>query len=757
MNIIKSKLQRIFTAYIALMLTLAFISCLPATVAQDAPTMPIQTKAYLYFEPNPIGVNQYLTVQGWVCPRPLFNTQYYYNYKFIFTKPNGSTETITIERTEKPATTWFFYKPDQIGDWTVQLVWDAYDTPTGPSGNHTAASTPKQPLVVQQEPIPSWPYSPSLPTDGWTWPINPENREWSTIAGPWLQSGYNASGTNFNPYTQAPKSSHILWKLPPISGTAGTQGGSYAFPYYSSTRVSLSAVIDGKGYYTGGGYIHCIDIRTGKELWTALGSFSVARIENNLPTLWNVGSRLIKYNALTGAVTLNITGMMSASLVVGNYAYSRQIIKPGESYFIKWNVAGTSANFASRMVYNATWAFIDPTNRYEMFRAADDPNLAYTIGCPRNTENWGTAGGINLTNGAKLWERTVPHVMTMGSIGEAYNMLVACKDYDERIFAVSILNGNQLWESEQTDYPWGQFWAYTHGAGYNYIYKANYAGLYAFNRTTGEIEWHYSTGDSLPYGETPYGTWPIWHGPVIGGGAVYVSTGEWGEGGTIYYRGQQLHAMDAFTGEGLWSIMGFWTMGPIAEGTLFANNAYDGYSYAFSRGSTLTEVTTDQSRIDEGRSVWITGRVTDQSPAQPGTPAVSKDSMSDWMEYLHMQQSRPTDTKGVPVKLIAVYSNGSIIDLGSTTTNGNGDFSFEWTPPKKDLYTITASFAGDDSYYSSWNLTSLNVGSTVAAQPDYPQPIAPIDYTPMFTAIIAAVAIVAVLVVIDIALARRHK
>ena len=70
---------------------------------------------------------------------------------------------------------------------------------------------------------------------------------------------------------------------------------------------------------------------------------------------------------------------------------------------------------------------------------------------------------------------------------------------------------------------------------------------------------------------------------------------------------------------------------------------------------------------------------------------------------------------GVPVTLTAIGSDGTVIDIGTTTTNGYyGTFGKAWTPPKKDTYTIIATFAGDDSYGSSGAATAVTVGPAPA-------------------------------------------
>ena len=104
----------------------------------------------------------------------------------------------------------------------------------------------------------------------------------------------------------------------------------------------------------------------------------------------------------------------------------------------------------------------------------------------------------------------------------------------------------------------------------------------------------------------------------------------------------------------------------------------------------------------------IQGTVTDQSPGQTclgipaaGTPAISDASMSDWMAYLYMQQPKPTNATGVPVTLSVFDPNNNTYAIGTTTSDVNGHFGLMWTPPVPGYYTITATFAGSNSYYGS--------------------------------------------------------
>jgi hypothetical protein len=130
----------------------------------------------------------------------------------------------------------------------------------------------------------------------------------------------------------------------------------------------------------------------------------------------------------------------------------------------------------------------------------------------------------------------------------------------------------------------------------------------------------------------------------------------------------------------------------------------------------------DMSPGDQGSIQNPTARL--DSPTKPGiVPCVSADSMKTQMQYLYMQH--PLDgiwhnetITGVPVTLTAIGSDGTVTDIGTTTTNGyGGTFGMAWTPTKADTYTIMASFAGDNSYGSSMATSSITVGPSPTTSP----------------------------------------
>jgi hypothetical protein len=170
----------------------------------------------------------------------------------------------------------------------------------------------------------------------------------------------------------------------------------------------------------------------------------------------------------------------------------------------------------------------------------------------------------------------------------------------------------------------------------------------------------------------------------------------------------------------------------------------------------------------------IKGTVTDQSEGAKGTAAISDESMSAWMEYLYMQQPKPTDAKGVQVKLTAIDPNGNTEDIGTATTDTNGNYGIMWTPPVEGQYKIIATFAGTNSYGGSEATAYLGVGSAAAspAPTATPTPTAAPTVTPVPTAspspapqpeagpstdmyIIAAAVIIVVVAVAALALRKR--
>jgi hypothetical protein len=791
----------------------------PATVTfnfgvQQQPIPKRDVWAFISTRPDTaIGITQNLLINAWITPPPLTGSEVYKGYTFTLTQPDGTNVKIGPMTSEGEGTVWFEYPMTQIGQFTIKFDF-AGDI-------HNKPATISKTITVQKDLVPTgYPENP-LPTSEWNFPINTQNRDLRNIAGPWYMVNYNSSKGAWNPYTEAPMSAHILWRADPITGLGGyigaphsiqTGGGEEVYGagdngIYTASIVSIKTVMAGKGYYIAGSNIICVDMRTGEKLWTTPGSFNVGAERNGVPALYLFGTRFIAYDGLTGAVTLNVTGMaMQANLYDPPYVYSAQNYTrfqyeqtstgtvPGTEVptpaprLIKWTTAGTTTNFTERIIWNVSV----PVNELE------DGWMVLENGLIVSTDWYSTAiptyliWAINATTGQMVYSKTPYDVsnpvtwiykqgpMTGSGYGKLYFASIPYQNQGQGWVAFDVATGNLAWVSEKTGYPWGLFWAYMpEASGYGMVYGLSYDGVYAFNATNGKINWHFTAVD--PYHETPYNQYVFGSvGPIVGGGIVFAPETE--HSPTFIYRNQRMNALDALTGKEVWSIEGVYTPTAIAYGILLASDNYNGFTYAFGKGSTETTVSASTKIATRGSPLLIEGTVTDQSPAQKGTPAISDASMSAWMEYLNMQQPKPKNATGVKVHLTALDPNGNTEDLGYSTSDVSGLYSMMWTPPVEGKYTITAAFEGSNSYYASSAETAIGVGAAISpavvtpvptqtAAPNTPTPAQTTLPTPSpaivpptsgtqtatYIAITAAVIIIAVAAIAAAVFLRRKK
>ena len=156
-----------------------------------------------------------------------------------------------------------------------------------------------------------------------------------------------------------------------------------------------------------------------------------------------------------------------------------------------------------------------------------------------------------------------------------------------------------------------------------------------------------------------------------------------------------------------------------------------------------------------GKSLVIRGAITDISPGVKqtgltlrfpnGVPVVSDESMSEWMRYVYMQFPRPSNATGVEISIDVIDANGNYRNIGKTTSDSSGDFSYVWKPDIPGKYTVFATFTGSKSFYPSYSQTAFVVDEPTAPQPTI-QPVMASPPTEMYiaagvAAIIAAIAI----------------
>jgi hypothetical protein len=775
----------------------------------------VKTTPYLSFRPNPVGLNQIFIVNVWVNP-PVHRSRKFTGYKITIQKPSGDTDVITMDSYYADTTAWFEYIADEEGTWKIKFEFPGgYFSKANLTGGfmepsvvtygecyYEPSSTDWQELIVKKDYVAlSWPPSP-LPTDYWTRPISPENREWWSIAGnfPWYgpASGgpdwetlwnklypntnkYWSDRYSFIPWVQAPNSAHIVWKRQgAISGLIGgdlgqlsitTGGGSPTIIYAGRCYQSFTKPFNGITQTVW----QCYDLRTGEIYWerTGVGSYipsvieytrgteavpgAISGVSFSVSLVYIGGGRLVKYDPWTGAVSRNesISPLTTGTYYRNGYALSVQTIGT-QYYLINWTTLGTATTFKSRIITNISWPCPALPGQYVTARGicVADYNAGLAAFITRVTHPQlgiyygANVTGINLKTGAVLWTISIPDETTYSSSCiVADHGKVAFLTQNGYWLAYNLADGSFAWKSDRMDYPWDapSFGAYAVQSAYGMFYRQAYSGVYAFNWTNGKIVWKYEAPTPYPY-ETTYidangtGVYSFNAGGWVADGKLYTYNTEHTPSQPIT-RGWRLHCINATTGKGIWNITGSMSVGAIADGYLVASNSYDGYTYCFGKGKSQTSVAVSQDVVAKGSTVLVKGSVLDMSPAQPGTPCVAKESMTVWMEYLHMQKAYPSDVKGVPVTLTAIKSDGKVIDLGTVTTNGfYGTFSFAWTPPEEGTYTIIACFMGDDSYGSSSAATVITVGPP-PPEPETPEIPTPTDYMPMLTGLTIAVVI----------------
>jgi hypothetical protein len=203
-----------------------------------------------------------------------------------------------------------------------------------------------------------------------------------------------------------------------------------------------------------------------------------------------------------------------------------------------------------------------------------------------------------------------------------------------------------------------------------------------------------------------------------------------------------IRCLDAYTGKEIWTLDG-WGSGEqgkaadfaVADGYMVYLNGYDMQIYCVGKGPSAMTIDAPMTAITQGSSLVIRGTITDISAGTKqkeqdarfpdGVPAVSDQSVGDWMAYVYMQKPRPTDTTGVPVTMSILDSNGNYREIGKVTSNSDGFYSLNWKPDITGSYTVFASFGGSESYWPSHAVTAFAVDSAAPTTSPYPETILP--------------------------------
>ena len=237
----KMKKQTIkkFISLIVLSLFLMPIFSLALTPITYAQT--VETYAQLAVNPNPVGINQMVNVIVWVQPVPPAAGEVFNGFEVTITTPDGNTETLGPTDSWPVGAAFFAYTPTTVGDYTFTFTYPGQTMSS--EEDYQPATSQLVTLTVQEEPISAIPEIPRGEyIDG---QINSELRSWAPYTGSWLMTYYNStytgygdSGGGYNPYSEAPRSSHIRWvrqaDIGGLIGGASDTVGEYSGLSYDS-------------------------------------------------------------------------------------------------------------------------------------------------------------------------------------------------------------------------------------------------------------------------------------------------------------------------------------------------------------------------------------------------------------------------------------------------------------------------------------------------------------------------------------------
>jgi hypothetical protein len=335
--------------------------------------------------------------------------------------------------------------------------------------------------------------------------------------------------------------------------------------------------------------------------------------------------------------------------------------------------------------------------------------------------------GIDAKTGALLWgplNQTLPFLVDMNLVCARDGYYVMYDSDNHEAYCYSLTNGQKLWgpiavpfDVYSSQNVWGEI-------AYGKVYfNGGGAIVNAMDLETGDLVWTFNRG-SAGY-DTPFGIYPIfgYRTQTICDGKLFVSEG--------YLYTPPLHparrlAINCTDGSLVWSILSYSSRasGAHADECFVEHNAFDNQIYVYGKGPTKTTVTAPDMGVPVGSSVVIRGSVMDISPGVEqavvtnrfpnGLPAVSDESMREWMEYVYMQQICPENYEGVKVFLKIQDPNGDWYSA-TVTSDENGRFSHMWAPAIVGEYKVTAMFEGSESYYPSQETITFGVDEAAAA------------------------------------------
>jgi len=379
-----------------------------------------------------------------------------------------------------------------------------------------------------------------------------------------------------------------------------------------------------------------------------------------------------------------MTQWNSTSVVYKTY-YDYYMLSPSTQavagyYSERWRPQGIVFNASKGYDWNVTIATGLPGNANAYF-PGDLITGGYINSTGKITDQAISMWAISLKSGqigtllySKTWQPpTGGLTLSFGARNPDDNILTIRTKEIAGFFGFNIRTGEYLWgPTEARGYmdwfmggPSGENGMIANGI----LYLGTLAGtLQAIDVKTGETLWTYN--NTQAYTELMWGgdKWPIEFG-FISDGKVYLGHSEH-SGNSPLPRGAPFVCLNATTGEVIFRVEGLmrfttWGGDPmIADSTIIAFDTYDNRIYAVGKGPSATTLSAPSISVPADSQVVLSGTVTDVAAGTQefarttrfpnGVPAVSDESMGEWMKYVYAQFPRPTDVTGVQVTLIFV-------------------------------------------------------------------------------------------------------
>ena len=712
----KTKLAAANLALLTLILAISLID-LPVANAHTPPWK-INSYAYIFAAPDPIGVGQNTYISMWIdvsLPNSMVtNDIRRTGYTLTITKPDGTTETkkwdVVQDTTNVQSIS---YVPNLAGTYTLKFDYAGQTyTWSGDYKNDTylpASATAT--LTVQQDPIPAVTVYP-LPEEYWTRPIEGENLAWSQLGSHWLRGNYFGAfqmSSNYNLWQNhgtGPTSSHILWTKPIEFG--GVVGGESMIPdvtEYSGGsyegRFQNTMIVHGRLYVTlplghsgtGGGYA-CYDLRTGEQLWYrddlnayVGGSLRPAPSFGQLldfespnqhgvvgGVLWqtSTASGVTTWQAIdafTGKWLYNLTNVPSGTDV---YTTQGELVR----YVLNYNSTSKSGWLA---LWNSTMALL-------------------SIGTGYNINSWRPAGNIINGSTAYSWNKTFTADLTGSSSPSMFAILPGdiilgrSSNLAPGVGARFTDNPFTMWAiSDKPDSKGQLLWRRQYAAPEDGNLTLRLAAVDPISRvwTMNDVEYFQWRGYSLDTGE------PLWGPTTTQFRALqYFGSGEGGGQrgvtayGNIYVQGfgGELFCYSAKNGTLLWKFNNTqsgletaWGLRPI-----FLSAIADGKVYAFNNEHSPNSPLYRGNKVYcldayTGEEIWNLLGWSGQTGGQGGSTAVLADGILSYYSYydnsIYAVGKGPSETAvsaspEVTVEGSSVLITGSVIDTSAGTKLG---------------------------------------------------------------------------------------